>query len=293
MRIVVACDGSEQSANALKTVLALPIKNASYTLIHVSGTMPCKQELVAPEVYEEIQQFNREVENHGQRLLEEALNIVKQKGYEAQLVTKTGSVVEGLLEYAKKADLFVMGARGLNPVKRLFLGSVSDALVKHAPCSVLLYRDHESFEVPDQIASFTIGFDDTEASRNACRFLNQFETSKISKVDLMSVIQLNFYYGMNHGLGSFVYLPSHKPSLEQSLAEAQKVISQETGIKNVNLEICSKSPDVASQLNEYAKKSSDLLIVGSQNKGFLDRTLLGSVSNRLAHHAECPLMIVR
>ncbi|TPX53215.1 hypothetical protein SeMB42_g00895 [Synchytrium endobioticum] len=41
------------------------------------------------------------------------------------------------------ADVLVIGSRGLGPVKRTFLGSVSDYLVHHVHCAVLVVRDHE------------------------------------------------------------------------------------------------------------------------------------------------------
>jgi nucleotide-binding universal stress UspA family protein len=39
-----------------------------------------------------------------------------------------------------KADLVVVGARGHNAAQRFFLGSVSDRVVHHAPCPVLVVR---------------------------------------------------------------------------------------------------------------------------------------------------------
>ncbi|KAI9137453.1 hypothetical protein BKA69DRAFT_1097910 [Paraphysoderma sedebokerense] len=43
----------------------------------------------------------------------------------------------------------------------------------------------------------------------------------------------------------------------------------------------------ASELN------ADLVVLGSRGLGLLQRTLLGSVSSHLAHHCECPVLIVR
>jgi nucleotide-binding universal stress UspA family protein len=44
---------------------------------------------------------------------------------------------------SEKADLVVAGARGRGAIGRLLLGSTSEHLLMHAPCSVLIVRQHE------------------------------------------------------------------------------------------------------------------------------------------------------
>jgi nucleotide-binding universal stress UspA family protein len=39
------------------------------------------------------------------------------------------------------ADLVVVGSRGLGAVRRLLLGSVSEKVLQHAPCSVMIVKD--------------------------------------------------------------------------------------------------------------------------------------------------------
>jgi nucleotide-binding universal stress UspA family protein len=53
-----------------------------------------------------------------------------------------GSIVEALLEHleAEPPDLLVVGARGLSRTARIFLGSVSDGMVHHAHCPVLVVK---------------------------------------------------------------------------------------------------------------------------------------------------------
>jgi nucleotide-binding universal stress UspA family protein len=43
----------------------------------------------------------------------------------------------------ERFDLVVVRARGFGPVGRLFLGSTSERFLTHAPCSVLIMRQHE------------------------------------------------------------------------------------------------------------------------------------------------------
>ncbi|MEW6246337.1 MAG: universal stress protein [Nitrospirota bacterium] len=64
------------------------------------------------------------------------------EGYEAATAVRTGHLSGTILNELEKAqpDLLVVGARGLTGTERLSLGSVSEALLKYAPCSVLIVR---------------------------------------------------------------------------------------------------------------------------------------------------------
>jgi nucleotide-binding universal stress UspA family protein len=42
-----------------------------------------------------------------------------------------------------------------------------------------------------------------------------------------------------------------------------------------------------------AELAVDVIVVGSHGKGFLSRTLLGSVSEHVTRHAPCPVLVVR
>ena len=45
---------------------------------------------------------------------------------------------------AEKAHLIVMGTRGLGKIRRTILGSVSDYVLHHVHCPILIYRDMET-----------------------------------------------------------------------------------------------------------------------------------------------------
>ena len=55
--------------------------------------------------------------------------------------TPVGDPARQLLEMAATADLVVVGSRGLGAVRRLLLGSVSEKVLQHAPCPVLIVKD--------------------------------------------------------------------------------------------------------------------------------------------------------
>ena len=139
-RIVVAIDGSESADHALEFAADLAAHyGATLTLLAVVPPMivptyggpiyepPSPESLNA--IYEEV-------------LASRKARIQNPRIPRVETVKREGVVVEELLGYLEreKPDMLVMGSRGLSAGKRLFLGSVSDALVHHARCPVLVVR---------------------------------------------------------------------------------------------------------------------------------------------------------
>jgi len=139
-RIVVAIDGSEDADHALTVAADIAGRyHATLTLLAVvpvtiipyaGGPMvepPSRESMNA--IYDDVLSTRRaRIQNP---------NIPR-----VETVRREGIVVEELLAYLdqEKPDLLVMGSRGLSTGKRLLLGSVSDAVVHHAKCRVLVVR---------------------------------------------------------------------------------------------------------------------------------------------------------
>ena len=58
----------------------------------------------------------------------------------------------GALAKELQADLIVMGCRGHRGIRRTIEGSISYAVIRHAPCPVLVVRSHESAQDPKRSA---------------------------------------------------------------------------------------------------------------------------------------------
>lgn len=75
--------------------------------------------------------------------IEEQLHSYQERlGCNSQVEIVTGDPAEEIVRLAKihKADLIVLGSRGLTGMKRILLGSVSSQIVEDAPCSVLVVK---------------------------------------------------------------------------------------------------------------------------------------------------------
>ncbi len=134
-RIILATDGSDTSAKAMKFVLTKfqPIRSTGKggrVPIHVSvlHVMPFAK---YPGLKEE---------NH--KLLEQSVQKLTKAGFTAEPLCYLGNPAEEIMKAAsqQQADLIVMGAKGLGAIARFLIGSVSTRVVQHANCAVLVVR---------------------------------------------------------------------------------------------------------------------------------------------------------
>ena len=91
-----------------------------------------------------LEEYYKHSREGARRITGEAVNLAKEKRVNArgEILDAPESVVEQLVDFAKneKADLIVVGTRGLSGLRKLLLGSVSNGLVSHTHCAVLIVR---------------------------------------------------------------------------------------------------------------------------------------------------------
>jgi nucleotide-binding universal stress UspA family protein len=142
--ILAAVDGSDHALEAVRKGLRLLADDAQ--VVVVTAIEPFDPMLVtgtgmaggtmSPETFE---QTNQQQEDEGRRVVTEA---VARLGLDevAQLRVERGNPGPTLCELAAElgADAIVLGSRGRGGLKRAVLGSVSDHVVRNAPCPVIV-----------------------------------------------------------------------------------------------------------------------------------------------------------
>jgi nucleotide-binding universal stress UspA family protein len=132
-RIMVAVDGSEASRRALERVARF-MKEAEVALVTVARPIyrdPPYTGYADPKDEEE----QRDV-------LSAARDVLEGEGVSSTGLAPVGDPAEEILKAAKQfqAELIVIGARSLGPVKRLVLGSVSTKVMHESDCDVLIVK---------------------------------------------------------------------------------------------------------------------------------------------------------
>ena len=138
-RILVAYDGSEAGQKALLDCRELA--QWANSELHLVAVMPPASALIGGEGYVYDPRIEEEERREYRNILEEGLRRLSEAGRAAKGEVLVGDAVDEIARHAAKisADLIVVGHKHLGSwAARWWRGSVSKALIEHAPCSVLV-----------------------------------------------------------------------------------------------------------------------------------------------------------
>jgi nucleotide-binding universal stress UspA family protein len=141
-RILLATDGSEEAElAALRAVELADATDSELHVVHV-GVVPIFLKSYPgtlgyyDKLYEQIEEVSTEL------LRKQTWRVKAVGGTVAGAHLRMGEAALEIVALAEElqADLIVMGSRGLGGVRRALIGSVSDSVVRHAHCPVLVVR---------------------------------------------------------------------------------------------------------------------------------------------------------
>lgn len=160
-KILVALDNSTLCPSVFLQALELAQSNsASLMLLNcisnemvAEPAMPMSMEMgiypgVANETYQTQHLLIQQRIDQAQALLKNYCEQATRQGVATELEYKVGEAGHCLCEVAQSwgADLIVVGRRGLKGIAEALLGSVSNHVMHHAPCSVLVIQELMSSE---------------------------------------------------------------------------------------------------------------------------------------------------
>jgi nucleotide-binding universal stress UspA family protein len=139
-KILLATDGSREAELAAKTAADLAHKTDSE--LHVVHVLALPLETHDPSSFEP--EVLARLEQRERRTLEDVVEKIEASGGEVEGSHLTAGRPDAeIVTLAEQigAGLIVMGARGVGGIRRALTGSVSDSVVRHAHCPVLMVRE--------------------------------------------------------------------------------------------------------------------------------------------------------
>jgi nucleotide-binding universal stress UspA family protein len=142
--IVAGTDGSETANAAVRQAIQLAkLSGAKVHLVSAFKAVPAIA-MAAPDALSQlstpVDSWDEQMTKEASAMLQQLSDEAKKEGVETELHVIEGDPAEVIIEVAddKKADLIVVGNRGMTGATRFLLGSVPNKITHHAPCSVLI-----------------------------------------------------------------------------------------------------------------------------------------------------------
>jgi nucleotide-binding universal stress UspA family protein len=132
-----------------------------------------------------------------------------------------------------------------------------------------------------------VAIDGSESAKKAFEKSIYLAQKCSSKIDLIHVVQCELG---GDSATTFELIDELKTKAEKMLEEYKIQAAK----NNVSIQIMVTQGDPAQAIIELAKaKSYDLIIMGTRGRTAFQELLIGSVSQKVVHHASCPVMVVR
>lgn len=297
MRILCAVDGSEHSQWGIQALETLASQEPEQVgLLHIidqpalqaatnKNPVAAKRALAAMEKAGTI--VLRDAARSARLALGQAATGPRTK---LQTILLHGPIAHTIARTARrlKADLILMGSRGLSDIQGFLLGSVSRQVAATAPCPLLVVK-----QPLESLRRVVFAVDDSRPSRAAARFLRSRILPESAKVTILTSVE------------SPVTDFAARYLSESQLTELkQPVIDRATRLVNALRDEFIKDgfsaftqvhmDHVIDTIVKYVEASHDqLLVIGSRDLTKSERLYLGSVSESLLRHAPCSVLIVR
>ncbi len=150
MKILLATDGTPESSAAVESInkLALSAGDEIKVVCIVDMALPLTVDIYGGFVPDTAELENTAKEN-ARKVVETTAETLKNstgaKGVVVSSELLFGSPDRRIVESAEDwgADLIIVGSHGYGRWERMLLGSVSDSVIRHAPCSVLVVRNRK------------------------------------------------------------------------------------------------------------------------------------------------------
>jgi nucleotide-binding universal stress UspA family protein len=292
--ILLATDGSPEAERALGTAVMLSEKlGAGLHLVSVEP-MPDphswpEARMMSPELRGDIRE---RAEDAARKTLEGQAEKIREMDVEVSGVHAVAGRPDAEIVHVAEeigAGLVVLGSRGLGPVRRAVMGSVSLSVVHHSHCSVLVVREDGGLPGPILLA-----VDGSEQARVAAEAAAEISGSTGSGLHVLFVMPT-----AEHLYGHHFYSKELKQSIrEQADDDVRAFLDEQVGqiearggkVEDTHMAVGRPDADIVKLAEELR---AGLTVVGSRGLGGVRRALVGSVSDSVVRHAHGPVLVVR
>jgi nucleotide-binding universal stress UspA family protein len=235
--------------------------------------------------------LDTEAETARRDMVEHTGKILLEAGVKYEPLLECGHPVEAITRVAKQheVDLIVLGGRGVSDVASFLLGSVSEGVLHHAHCPVLIVRGN----LPMPFHHILLASDGSEGALQATVAAVGIAQKFAASLRVLNMLDgASLPYSLSPYLGADSETPYSRA--EHLLAKITADVRAEASRTGVACSFHQETGAPAEIVAAFARRLGvDLIVLGSRGRGALTSLLLGSVSNSVAHHAHSSVLVMR
>jgi nucleotide-binding universal stress UspA family protein len=269
-KILLATDGSEDAAQAREAAADLARRSDSELhLVHVWHDVP------SPYGHAFVK---RELRRQGQEVIDTQVKKIEDAGGTvAAAHLRGGRTHDEIIELSEELEvgLLILGSRGHGAVRRILMGSHSEAVVHHARVPVLVLRCAGEFWPPSRVV---IGDDFSEDAKKAAEL-----AGSIAKLYEAEALLVHAY--------PRVVEESSRTETDEAMRQAEEQLEERANnLKDIlgyepRIVMTADAAEVAILKAAREGDGSTLIAVGSRGLGAVSRVRLGSVSSKVVRAA--------
>jgi nucleotide-binding universal stress UspA family protein len=293
MRVLLAYDGSAGAAEAAALTVAMPWPSDSVLQV-VSVIEPILSTMSGPwdRGTALSPELDAAITASAIETLGEVVERLRSSGKSVIGNVVRGRAASAIIDNARdfRADLIIVGSRGHGAIATLLLGSVSNEIVDHAPCAVLVARR-------GTLSRAVFATDDSPSAQAAEGILARWPIFAGLPLRVVSVAEV--VHPWTTGIAPTMYgqvLDAYAAELSDSKAQHQRIATdaaarlREVG-RAVDFEV--RDGDAAGEIIAVAEqRGADLIVLGSRGRTGLSRLLLGSVARNVLSGSPASVLIV-
>jgi nucleotide-binding universal stress UspA family protein len=213
-------------------------------------------------------------------------------------VREAGYVHEEILAQLDetRADLLVLGTHGRSGFERLFLGSVTEKVIRKASCPTLVVPPRAPDVVPDAPVRYRrvlCPVDFSESSLQAIAYAVNVAEESDAQLRLLYVVEVPPVLTQEPPVATASLLAARDAAAARARQRLHELVPERARTFCTVDSVVAEERGYHEILRQISALQTDLVVMGVHGRGVVDRLLFGSTTHHVIRAAVCPVLIVR
>ncbi|KWZ75266.1 MAG: universal stress protein [Winkia neuii] len=284
--ILVGVDGSKESLQAVEWAAARANRTGSELTIVCAYALPSFTAASLDGGYAALD--DETIKASAQAVVDEAAQVAERDGLTVNTLLEPGDPAGVLIDLSHEYQLVVVGTRGGGGFADRLLGTVSSALPAHAACPVVVVPRHKSGPAFTPAERIVVGVDGSAAASPSLNYAVAEAEAWGAELTVVSAVPLAT---SSSTMGWFPASVDRDAVIEDTRQRLTELVEGVQGDSKIKIRRHALDGNAAALLTEFST-AVDLVVVGTRGRGGFAGLLLGSTSQAVLGHSQCPVMVV-